>query len=351
MKMIAPDFSLDGFVYSPHPESDSTWVKWVVGAMAGTGLLVGISALFLLFFNKKLKAEIGERKKIQAALKDSQEKYKAMFNNAQVALFRNGIVDGKLLEINERYAKMAGYETIGECRAEFNAADAWADISGRKKLLEILAKKGFVLDYETQIVRRDGTLIWISFSETIFPDQGYLEGSIVDITHRKRAEASLRESQATLKAALESMTDAVFISDGQGQFVEFNEAFATFHRFGKKDACFKRLEAYADILEVFLADGTPAPIEMWAVSRALGGETAINSEYTLRRKDTGESWVGRYNFAPIRDKEGMIVGSVVVGRDITDQKRAAEEREKATKVSLRLKVNPVKGPGLMCFCR
>jgi len=62
-----------------------------------------------------------------------------------------------------------------------------------------------------------------------------------------------------------------------------------------------------------------------AVPRALRGETATNAEYTLRRRDTGETWVGSFAFAPIRDAHGTIVGSVVTGRDITERKRAEDE--------------------------
>ena len=62
--------------------------------------------------------------------------------------------------------------------------------------------------------------------------------------------------------------------------------------------------------------------------RALRGETVTNAEYILRRKDTGETWNGSYSFAPIRDKDGVIVGSVVVGRDVTAQVRAKQERER-----------------------
>jgi hypothetical protein len=51
------------------------------------------------------------------------------------------------------------------------------------------------------------------------------------------------------------------------------------------------LRQCSNILDVFMADGTPAPVNMWAVSRALRGETATDVEYTLRRKDTGEKWV------------------------------------------------------------
>lgn len=138
------------------------------------------------------------------------------------------------------------------------------------------------------------------------------------------SKGRLKSSKAQLEAALESMTDAVFISDVTGRFVEFNTAFATIHRFKDKEACAKTFQEYPAFLDVFMADGQPAPLEMWAVPRALRGETAKNAEYFLRRRDTGESWAGSYSFAPIRDDAGSIVGGVVVGRDITETKRAEE---------------------------
>jgi PAS domain S-box-containing protein len=146
-----------------------------------------------------------------------------------------------------------------------------------------------------------------------------------DITEQKQAERSIRESRAKLSAALNGMTDAVFISDKDGRFIEFNEAFATFHKFRNKDDAATTLSEYPEFLDVYMDDGTLAPLEKWAVPRALRGEIVTNAEYTLRRKDTGETWVGLYSFAPIRDEAGAIVGSVVVGRDITNRKRMEQE--------------------------
>jgi len=142
------------------------------------------------------------------------------------------------------------------------------------------------------------------------------------ITERKQAEAALVASKTKLEAAMASMTDAIFISDAEGRFVEFNEAFATFHRFRNKEECAKTLAEYPAFLEVFLPNGELAPLDQWAVPRALRGEISANAEYALRRKDSGETWVGNYSFAPIRDPNGAIVGSVVTGRDVTEQKRA-----------------------------
>jgi PAS domain S-box-containing protein len=121
------------------------------------------------------------------------------------------------------------------------------------------------------------------------------------------------------------MTDAVFISNENGEFVEFNDAFATFHRFPDKEACSKKFAEYPDILNVYMPNGEPAPVDMWAVPRALRGEVKSNEEYIIQRKDTGEKWVGSYSFSPIKDKKGAIIGSVVVGRDITSQKKVDQE--------------------------
>ena len=146
-----------------------------------------------------------------------------------------------------------------------------------------------------------------------------------DITERRQAEQAVRESRRLLASALASMSDAVFISDTEGRFIEFNEAFATIHRFGSKARCPRTLQEHLKVLDVHLANGELAPPEMWAVPRALRGETATNVDYLLRRKDTGASWVGSYSFAPVRAEDGAIVGCVVIGRDVTAQKEVVAD--------------------------
>ena len=137
-----------------------------------------------------------------------------------------------------------------------------------------------------------------------------------------------------LDAAMAWMGDAVFITDLEGNFVECNDAFATYHRFANRQACFKNLAEYQACLEVFLPNGEAAPRDQWAVPRALRGETATGAEFTLRRRDTGATWVGSYSFGPIRDAQGHILGAVVTGRDITDLK----QRERAIrKISTAMK--------------
>jgi PAS domain S-box-containing protein len=148
----------------------------------------------------------------------------------------------------------------------------------------------------------------------------------------RQSEEELHEHRARLEVAMGSMMDAVFISDINGRIVEFNEAFATFHKFKNKSECAENIADYPAIFDVRTPDEAAVPLDMWPVSRALRGETAINAEYLIRRKDTRESWVGSYSFSPIRDHEGVITGSVVVCRDITAHKHAEEHIRRLNRV-------------------
>ena len=136
--------------------------------------------------------------------------------------------------------------------------------------------------------------------------------------------------RATLEAALESMADGVYISDEVGNPVRLNEAFATLNRFASIDECLKTYREYPTLFDVYFEDWEPAPLDLWAVPRALRGEVASNVLYGVSRKDTGERWIASYSFGPIRGEHGEIMGSVVIGRDVTAQveaRRALAESE------------------------
>ncbi|MDM8554273.1 response regulator [Desulfococcaceae bacterium HSG7] len=178
--------------------------------------------------NDRLQQEIAERKQVEKLLRKSEKKYKALFNNAQVALFRTAIYDGKLIEINKRYANMAGYLTVEDCIAEFNAADAWADSAARDELIRILRERGSVTNHETEIKQKDGSRKHIIFSATIFLEQGYMEGSIVDITERKQAEEALRNRECELSTIFYSSPTPMLVLDKEIRVQKINRAASVF---------------------------------------------------------------------------------------------------------------------------
>jgi len=275
--------------------------------------------------------DIDEIKKTDVVLRQSEEKFRNFFENSIVGKSMTTL-DGKL-HINKAYHDILGYS-----EDELNGLK-WQEIThpdelerDQKNMNSIISGEHSSRRWEKRYKHKDGHYVWIDISTFLQRNSEqeplYFITSILDITDRKKAEETLLESRAKLEAALSSMTDAVFISNNAGEFIEINDAFATFHKFTNKNECAKTLAEYPDFLDVYMDNGEKAPIEMWAVSRALRGETATNAEYTLQRKDTGETWVGSYSFSPIRDTEAHIVGSVVVGRDITEHKKEEAEIRK-----------------------
>lgn len=121
------------------------------------------------------------------------------------------------------------------------------------------------------------------------------------------------------------MRVAVLVSDASGEHIEFNEALAEFHRSPQKGKCSESLTEHLAGLEVFSSSGKLVSSAEWIVSRALRGETGIDEEYSLRRKDSGETWIGSYRFGPIRNARGAIIGSVVSAEDVTARKQAEEQ--------------------------
>ena len=167
---------------------------------------------------------------------------------------------------------------------------------------------------------------WTSGDVALFEDVA--ERLRADL-ERARAEAELRATKTWLSAALESMNDAVFIADAQGRFVEFNQAFASFHRYASKAECPRDLRAWQRRLQAWLPDGRRAQPRVRPVMRALRRESGSNLELTLGRRDSGERWPALYSYAPIRDAAGHVAGAVVIARDISELKELHARLERA----------------------
>ncbi len=275
--------------------------------------------------------DITQAKQMEAALTRSEATYRALFANIPSAaahcrvVFRDDVaVDCEILQVNPAFGVLTGWTAVeGRTISEVYPTYA-ACFPEMLSILGRVASSGEATRHEQFV---PASRQW--FSHTIYsPATNEVVVMADDITQRKIVEQQLIASKTKFEAALNSMTDAVFISDAAGNFADFNDAFVTFHRFKERSDCAKTFAEYPQLLEVTNLDGAVVPTAQWAVPRALRGEVGTNCEFCLRRLDTGESWIGSYSFAPIRDASGAIVGSVVTARDVTEIKRVQNEARK-----------------------
>ncbi len=129
--------------------------------------------------------DLTRRKEMQRQLIESEKKYRAMYDHAQVPLYRTRISDGKLLDCNLAMAVLLGYDNKEECLREHYSAAHYANPSRRAELLAQLEKEGSVANFEIEFIRRNGTHGWVNITATLFPQEGVIEGAQFDITAAK----------------------------------------------------------------------------------------------------------------------------------------------------------------------
>ncbi|MDI9558400.1 MAG: PAS domain S-box protein [Pseudomonadota bacterium] len=158
--------------------------------------------------------DITEQKKMEAALKASEEKYRNIFENAVEGIFQIGI-NGEILSANPSFSHLFGYKSPQEIMRAVKDIryEIYADESQRNELRRLLDKQGFVRNFEVICRRKDGQRIWISVNIRAVKDNNskflFYEGTLVDITERKmiqddleKKSRSLEETNAALRVLL-----------------------------------------------------------------------------------------------------------------------------------------------------
>jgi len=144
---------------------------------------------------------ITKRRQIERALKESEEKYRNLFETAMVGLYRSRIDDGQILAANQAFADIMGLESPDQFYESFKTSDHYADPDRRRELLRLLKAKGRVDGFEIRSIRPDGTHTDIAVSAIVYPEHGYIEGCVLDMTERKQAAYEKEKLQAKLQQA------------------------------------------------------------------------------------------------------------------------------------------------------
>ncbi len=145
--------------------------------------------------NVALEKEITARRKIEEALRESEERFRAVFDNATVGIFRSGR-DGKFLMANATLVAMAGYDSFEHLAAVDTAGELYCDTGAWEQIANCLDHVGLVDGTEIHWRRRDRTKITVRLNAKVIRSKtggiNYYEGVVEDITAQKETAAEMK---------------------------------------------------------------------------------------------------------------------------------------------------------------
>ncbi|MHC5735282.1 PAS domain-containing sensor histidine kinase [Nostoc sp.] len=150
-------------------------------------------------YDRLQRSEFYARQELESAyqkLKVAEAKYRSIFENAVEGIFQSS-PNGRYITANPALARIYGYSLVDEVTANFTEIEQlYVDPNRRAEFVRLMEKYGSVSEFESQIYRRDGSIVWISEKAyAVRDEQGkllYYEGLIEDITQRKQTEEELR---------------------------------------------------------------------------------------------------------------------------------------------------------------
>jgi diguanylate cyclase (GGDEF)-like protein/PAS domain S-box-containing protein len=265
--------------------------------------------------------DITERKRIEEALKESEEKFRTLFESASDALF---IIDvqGNFLDVNTTAHRRLGYTKEEMLALPLSRLDhpSYAPLI-RERFRELTELGQSV--FESAHVRKDGTVMPVEVNTRLIELKGQKVAFSVarDITGRKRTEDALRESEAKLRNITSVIGEGIYALDAQARLTFMNPEAEKLLGWTEAELFGRQVH---DIIHFQKADGKPCTHgECPALRTITTGEIYRNEEDVFTRKD-GSQFPASSVCTPLRE-DGEIVGSVTVFQDITERKRAAVE--------------------------
>ncbi|MCU0782439.1 MAG: PAS domain-containing protein [Verrucomicrobia bacterium] len=178
-----------------------------------------------------------ERHEADMALLAAEGKYRGIFDHLAEGIFQT-TPEGRYLMANAALARIHGYATPEELMTSVTdiGRRLYVQPGRRDEFVRIMQEHDTIAGFESQVFRKDGSMIWISENCRAIRDAGgrllYYEGTVEDITQRRQAEENLRDSETLYHSLVETIPQNIFRKDTQGCFIFANQRFCNL--LGKK---------------------------------------------------------------------------------------------------------------------
>jgi len=254
--------------------------------------------------------DITERKMAEEALAESEEKYRTLFENAIIGIYRT-TPDGKIVIANSAMLKMLGYSSFDEISNLNVQDDGYTESNSQAKFKELIKRENLVKDFEAMWKKRDGSEIFIRENARVFRDSDgnvlYYEGTVENITEQKLAEKELRLQGA----ALNSAANAIMITNREGIIQWVNPALCQLTGYATNELIGKT----PNILKSGIY-GKVYYRKLW--TSILNGEK-WQAEIVNKCKN-GKLITIDQRIAPVLDEKGEVSHFIAIQQDITQRK-------------------------------
>lgn len=270
-----------------------------------------------------VKEDITERKRAEEALRHAEEKYRTIVENAVEGIYQT-TPEGQFISANPSFVRCFGYESSEEMIAALNDLDHqfYVDPHRRQEFAHVMQTEGIVYEFESQAYRKDGSIVWVSENARAVRDASgkilHYEGTMVDITDRKRAEELIRQSELQFRLVWEKSADGMRLTDEQGTVLNVNEAFC-------RMVGMPREAIEGKPFSVIYTESQQEHILRRHQERFRSRTVSPHLEREMALWDGKKIWFETTN--SFFEAEGQTPLLLSIFRDITARKRAEEERQ------------------------
>ncbi|MBW1980832.1 MAG: PAS domain S-box protein [Deltaproteobacteria bacterium] len=265
--------------------------------------------------NRQLLRQIEKQKKADQALRQSERKFRGIFEIISDAYYRTDMA-GNLLMVSPSGVRMLGYDTVEEVIGKNVVDHLYYNPEDRRKFIVSLLKQGSLQNYEVTLKKKDGTpLIGETNSLLVLNEKREpvaIEGIFRDITERKEAEEALRLSEERFRSIFEKSEDAICLIDNEGYCVMVNDAMCRLTGMHRKDLV-------GTHYSVFLDENTYQQMRSYWLQRKQGKPAPRRYEFELIRPD-GEIRTVENVPTLIQLPSGTAL-TVAILRDVSERRR------------------------------
>lgn len=270
--------------------------------------------------------DISERKQVEEMLRESEERYRSVFENTGTATAIDE-EDMTVSMVNTEFEKLSGYS-----KQEIEGKIKWTQFIAKEdlgRLKAFHAKRrendgNSPSEYEFHFVDKQRNIKDILVKTALIPGTKKSISSLVDVTARKKVEEALRESEAKYRELVQNANSIIFRMDTQGNITFFNEFAQSFFGYDEDEIIGKNLIGTI----VPKSDSAGRDLAEMIQDLLVHPDQYATNENENMRMNGERVWVVWTNKA-IRNKDGNIVEILCVGNDNTERKRAEEAQRES----------------------